>query len=277
MLVLDSITENPKTSLRKRSEQINISKSEIHRVLKENKFQAYKPKKIHTLEEGDDARRLDFCLDIGERIVGDRQFYKNIIFSNESTFNTNGVVSSQNCRYWAQDNPNFTVTTSSQKSKKVNVWCAITKNRIIGPYFFQENLNQNSYLEMLNTYFWSEFEEENLEYRRKAYFQQDGCPAHSSLQVQNWLHRHFPQKWLGRFGPIHWPARSPDLTACDYFLWGFLKEKVYKNHLAHDVEILKERIIEAIAEVNQEMIRSVYDEFKRRLQKCVEVGGFHVE
>ena len=28
-------------------------------------------------------------------------------------------------------------------------------------------------------------------------------------------------------GNVQRPARSPDLTACDYFLWGFLKSKVY--------------------------------------------------
>ena len=272
MLVMESVTEHPKTSLRNRSLEINISKSEIQRVLAANKFKPFKPKKIHILEEGDDKKRLDFCLDIGARIVEDRHFYKNIIFSDECTFNTNGIVSSQNCRFRAQDKPNFTLTTGSQKSKKVNVWCAITINRIIGPYFFQENVNQNSYLEMLNTYFWTEFEEENLEYRRKAYFQQDGCPAHSTLQVRNWLNRYFPQKWLGRCGPIQWPPRSPDLTACDYFLWGFLKEKVYKHNLEHNVEILKQKIREAVAEINQQMIYSVYSEFRRRLEKCVEVG-----
>ena len=26
-----------------------------------------------------------------------------------------------------------------------------------------------------------------------------------------------------------WPPRSPDLTPADYFLWGLLKGKVYKN------------------------------------------------
>ena len=26
---------------------------------------------------------------------------------------------------------------------------------------------------------------------------------------------------------IDWPARSPDLNNCDFFLWGYLKSKVY--------------------------------------------------
>ena len=27
-----------------------------------------------------------------------------------------------------------------------------------------------------------------------------------------------------------WPARSPDLTPCDFFLWGYVKEEVYKTN-----------------------------------------------
>ena len=30
----------------------------------------------------------------------------------------------------------------------------------------------------------------------------------------------------GRGGPLEWPARSPDLTPMDFWLWGYLKEKV---------------------------------------------------
>jgi hypothetical protein len=27
-----------------------------------------------------------------------------------------------------------------------------------------------------------------------------------------------------------WPARSPDLNPCDFFFWGYLKNKVYSNN-----------------------------------------------
>ena len=36
-----------------------------------------------------------------------------------------------------------------------------------------------------------------------------------------------------------WPARSPDLSPLDYFLWGYVKEDVFKRQPA-DIEILKE-------------------------------------
>ena len=34
---------------------------------------------------------------------------------------------------------------------------------------------------------------------------------------------------LSRFGDQNWPPRSCDLTPLDFFLWGYLKSKVYVN------------------------------------------------
>lgn len=64
------------------------------------------------------ARRLEFCLRIGEKIMDNRRFYKTIIFSDESTFTTNGVPSSQNCRYWSQTYPHFKIANKSKYFKK---------------------------------------------------------------------------------------------------------------------------------------------------------------
>lgn len=277
LVVLDSVQEHPRWSLRKRSINLGISKSHIQRILVSNKFYAFKPKFIHKLQVGDDARRLDFCLTMGEKILADRSFHRNILFTDESTFTTNGVVSSQNCRYWAQENPNFRITTNSQKFKKVNVWCGIMHHRIIGPYFMDGNLNQNTYLEILNNFVLGELDNENLEFRRKIIFQQDGCPAHSTILVRQWLDNHFHDRWIGRYGPTAWPARSPDLTPLDYFLWGYLKQKVYANDFEDDVDLLKQKIVDAVATINEDVISSVYEEFRKRLEKCVLVGGLHVE
>ncbi|KAJ4429330.1 hypothetical protein ANN_26334 [Periplaneta americana] len=39
-------------------------------------------------------------------------------------------------------------------------------------------------------------------------------------------------RWIGRGGPVAWPAQSPDLTPLDFFLWGCMKEKVYQTEVA---------------------------------------------
>jgi len=37
----------------------------------------------------------------------------------------------------------------------------------------------------------------------------------------------FPQHVISGGGDVPWPARSPDLSACGYFLWRYLKSKVF--------------------------------------------------
>ena len=39
----------------------------------------------------------------------------------------------------------------------------------------------------------------------------------------------FPGCIISRFGDINWPARSSNLTAPDFFLWGHLKAKVFQT------------------------------------------------
>ena len=36
---------------------------------------------------------------------------------------------------------------------------------------------------------------------------------------KNFLQENFPGHLILRFGDIHWPSRSPDLTPLDFFLW----------------------------------------------------------
>lgn len=273
-LAMNSVREFPKMSLRRRSCRIgNISKSLLQRIYKHNKIHPFKPRFIHTLEENDEAKRLYFCLLIGEKMLQNRTFYHNIIFSDEATFTTNGVVSAQNSRYWAGENPNFRIHRRRQYSEKVNVWCAVSYNGVIGPYFFERNLNQHSYLEMLNTFFLDYLSNMSVDDRRKVYFQHDGCPGHSTRVIREWLNLHFRDQWFGRYGSHPWPPRSPDLTIMDFHLWGYLKQKVYAEPLNNDLNTLKERIGAAIAGIPLQQIRSAYKEFKNRIEVCAELGG----
>ena len=46
---------------------------------------------------------------------------------------------------------------------------------------------------------------------------QDGATVHFSFFVTDVLNERFPDTWIGRSGPIPWPARSPDLSPLVFF------------------------------------------------------------
>ena len=54
----------------------------------------------------------------------------------------------------------------------------------------------------------------------------------------------FPGRWIGRGGPIPWPARSPDLNPLHYFLWGYLMSLVFETPVETDIELVA-RIVAA--------------------------------
>ena len=54
-----------------------------------------------------------------------------------------------------------------------------------------------------------------------------------------------------------WPARSPDLTPCDYFLWGYVKDKVFVAPQPVSIPDLKNRITAAVETITPDLLKSM--------------------
>ena len=67
---------------------------------------------------------------------------------------------------------------------------------------------------------------------------------------------------IGRTGQeddalMRWPLRSPDLTPCDIFLWGFVKDTVIVPPLPANLQDLRNLITAAVALVDRDMLTRV--------------------
>ena len=71
-----------------------------------------------------------------------------------------------------------------------------------------------------------------------------------------------------------WPPRSPDPTPADFFLWGLLKSKVYKN-TPRTIEQLKDAIRQETEAVNVDTLGIVLQNLEKRIQVCLDVKGDH--
>jgi len=69
----------------------------------------------------------------------------------------------------------------------------------------------------------------------------------------------FPNRWTGRDGPTPWPPRTPDITPLDFFLWGYVKDKVFSTP-APDITNLKARITDAFATITEDMLENTWRE-----------------
>ena len=149
---MNEFAENPGTSIRRGSNALGIPKSTIHTTLKEEKFHPYKAQIISQLLPRDLPARIAFAEEQLALNAADPRHFDRILFSDEALFHLDGGVNSQNVRYWSIGNPSF-ISEKPLQSPKITAWIAIGKPGLIGLYFFEENVNQHNYLEMLETRF----------------------------------------------------------------------------------------------------------------------------
>jgi hypothetical protein len=68
----------------------------------------------------------------------DPQLVDNLWMSDEAHFHLSGYVNKHSFRYWAAANPQQLHERPFHLAK-VTVWCAISSNGVIGPYFFEND------------------------------------------------------------------------------------------------------------------------------------------
>lgn len=279
-IVRDAFVRSPKNSTRRCSREIKIPRTTIHKVLRKRlRFTPYKLQLVQKLYPQDRDTRFNFCHDLQESIENDPDLLSKIIFSDEATFYLNGKVNRHNIRIWGTQNPH-TTHEIERNSPKVNVFCAVTERSVYGPFFFEwPSVTGDTYLDMLQNWLLPRLQANE---RDDYIFQQDGAPPHWSLKVRDFLNTNLPDRWIGRAGQedkvFHkWPPRSPDLTVCDFFLWGYVKDKVYIPPLPQTMNELLERINEAIQTITRGMLQNVWMELDYRLDTCRATRGAHIE
>ena len=69
-----------------------------------------------------------------------------------------------------------------------------------------------------------------------------------------------------------WPPRSPNLSTCHFFIWGYLKSKVY-YHLPSNIEGLKTNIEREIKSINADMLKNSFENFRKKLELVISAEG----
>lgn len=166
--------------------------------------------------------------------------------------------------------------TRNQVRFGVNVWCGILNGYIIGPYLFHGTLSGIKYKRFLRNELPGLLE--TVPHNQgNIWFHQDGAPAHNSIIVKNYLHEMYPHRWIGTNGVVRWPARSPDLTPLDFFLWGYLKSVVYIEPI-EDMADLYNKTYASVAAINRHTLQKVCnEELLKRYNMCIHEEGRNFE
>ena len=273
----------PTSSIRQAAMQVGVCRESVRKVLKKKlKLYPYKLQIVHFLKPTDFDVRYKFAVEILNEIDIDPNFLNRIIFSDESIFHISAKVNTHNTRCWSSETPHR-ILQLERDSPKIMVWCAMTFQKILCYYIFTERtVTGNSYLDMIEQYAVPIMTDPTVleSDPNEAIFMQDGASPHYANIVRDYLDRVFPERWLGRGSRgqpwREWPARSPDLTPCDFFLWGHVKSIVYKVKI-RDIPHLKERIKMALNTITPAMLGNTWRELEIRLDRCRGTMGRHTE
>jgi hypothetical protein len=226
-----------------------------------------KPYRISCVYEllQDEEKRVKYCEWFLKKIVYG-EFDPTLYFmSNKAWFHLSGHVNAHNTRYWLAENPHI-LHQSRLHDQKIGVWCAVSGSRNIGPIFFDTAVNTEVYLRIFE-HFYSQLTENE---KRNCFFQQDGATCHTSRQSLTRIHEEFTKERTVSKGL--WPPRSPDLSSRDFYLWGYLKGKVYENN-PRTIDQLKENIRRNIETIDINVLRLVTLNVIKRAQKCIDANG----
>ena len=262
------VSDFPKLSIRKAASAVGVSPTLVYHIFTDDlHLKPYKFHLWHKLEDKDYEKRLNFAHWFLKQPESTHEY---IICSDEAYFYLTLPLNNQNNRQWSKSNPYIGIE-KPLNDQKILVWCAISANRVFGPYYFEDTVNQHNYLEMLKNYFWPKVLK-TAEYK-KYYFQQDGARPHTAKTVQTWLKDQFGKKFIDK---DMWPPRSPDLNPCDFFLWGHLKSMAY-NPLPKTLDDLKANIEREIKKISKNILKSNFLNFQKRCELIISAEGGHIE
>lgn len=273
--VCQSVVEQNPTSTRRLARQLDISQTSVVKILKANKFRPYIAQKVHELLPHDSVSRLKFCSTLLSLFDQDSQLFDRLIWTDEAIFKLSGTENRNNTTFWSTTNPHA-VSIHKLNQPGLTVWAGVCSLGIIGPFFFEETVSGQSYLNMLNNFIIPQVNQ--IDVNMNLIYQHDGAPGHFDRRVRQRLRERFGDRFVGRGASIEMPPRSPDITPMDYAIWGIVKDNVYSRKPATLDELKNYIIFEFnVLNNNLSLLTKIVNSVYGRLWNCIIAEGKQFE
>lgn len=209
-----------------RNSGIDVSRSTVHRRIKERGFLSVVPQPKPRLTAVMRKRRLEWARRYQHWSV---ENWRQVCFSDESLFECRNAGGR---RVWHQPGTPKPTRPTVKFPTKVMVWSMIS-TKGTGPLHIVEGImNAEKYTSVLRDCMILQVREwfANEEW----VFMQDGAPCHTANVVKNYLESE-------GITVLDWPGNSPDMNPIEN-LWGILKQRLYGQTIKTKNELIREII-----------------------------------
>lgn len=243
---------------------------QINHVL--NKKLATKPKgqvlSAQTIE-----KRRQRSWPLYRRLRGQR--WTKMITSDEALFHLCDTNRKTKVQYISrgQKRSEMEVYTKQSHPKGVMVWVGISANGCTQARFVNPGAKVNSdyYIKKILTPFIRK-DIPKLYPNGDFCFHQDSAPSHVAKKTLKFLE----DNNIPIITPSQWMPNSPDAAPCDYFFWGYLKNRM-KRRKVTTISGLKKAIREEVRKVPQNLINKALKSWGRRCRQIYYNKGLHIE
>ena len=261
----------------------NISKSSYNRITRKDlRLKPYKIMRLHKVTDQQTAARMKMGRLLARKPA---HWYMNLCVSDEAWFTLSGhVFNRQNTVCYSpagEGVPGQWISEAKQGDEKVMVFCLLHgSGHKFGPFFLSSGkVTQFTYKELLETKVFPVMKEKLGQAKfRRVIWQQDGAKPHQARMVMSWLDTIFKERMLALncVRGDTWAPSSPDCNPCDFFLWGYLKGKVYQP-LPNTLMTLKRKIKIEFDRIPDIMVQKAVFNMKKRGELMVAASGKQFE
>ena len=260
------------TSLRRLSQIVckrynieSVSRETIRNCLRRNKLKSFARPKKPLLSQNNITKRLQFA----RKYTEPKEHIQNIVFTDEVHFELDGYPNSKKNRVWAKERKEVEPVRTVCKSQTIRLWGALLPNNTIYVRFYENTLNAQKYVSILERFFEHCKRTKELQ---DILLQQDGASCHAARFTNNWLQRNgIRYISSGRSKHSEWPPYSPDLNPIEC-LWALLKDRVYAKQ-PQSLKHLKRAILRALDKVTPQQVQRLRNSFYKRLEAVKTAEG----
>ena len=265
--VRQKVRSDRRLTARMIADELDMNSERVWRIITEDLGmpKIYAKMVPRLLNEGQKERRVQVCQDILEQLETEPNLLKRVPTGDESwIFEYDSLTKRQSLEWKSALSPRPKKARVFKSKTKVMLIAFFDVHGIVLAEFLPQDqtINQHVNKNILRRLMRSVREKRReLWQTRSRLLHHDNAPSHNALGIRGFLAKN-------NIAVPEQPPYSPDLAACDFFLFPKLKEVIKRTRFP-DSEAIKTNVTRELQAISKESFQEWVKAWQGRLEKCI--------